>query len=457
VPKWLSRGKNPSPDSAAAEGSQNRRVLKVMGRTVATSAGAIFLVVLLAAVLATSVAVVAVHALDPSSPNPPAQGAGSPNTTSTSSAPAGSSATTPTTSPAAALAKGPDQSAAPSFPVAGGAQPGYGNLDSVSCRSTTQCLAVGADNAGAGVASTSGDGGKSWKSASLPAGVPRLDAVACADTSHCVGVGRGAIATTGDDGSKWTVSAVPIAETTLIGASCPSASECLAVGVTNNPGEPYKGAVTRSTDGGTTWQAVALPQGTLGIGDVVCPSTSDCIAVGASLLVSHDGGATWSLGTVAGGTGSLRSISCSSSTQCVAVGSNPDALENSSAPATAIETSDGGDTWTSMTMPAATATLDQIACASTTQCLAGGASSSPGGPAPLFESSDGGMTWSSAPTAPGGLSAIAALSCPAPNKCAVVGRTRSQNAATAATSDLSSWTSTTLPGDAAPPATGAPS
>jgi len=53
VPNRLSRGKNngQSPDSGA-EGPKRRRVLKVMGRTVATSASAIFLVVLIAAVLA---------------------------------------------------------------------------------------------------------------------------------------------------------------------------------------------------------------------------------------------------------------------------------------------------------------------------------------------------------------------------------------------------------------------
>jgi photosystem II stability/assembly factor-like uncharacterized protein len=425
-----------------------------MGRTVATSAGAMVLVVVLAAILATSVAVMAVHALGSSGPGTATgQSGAGPSTTTTTG---GSTTATSTTVPAI-LANGPDQSSAPTFPIAGGDQPGYGNFDAISCPSTSQCVAVGADNGGAAVASTSGDGGKSWTASPLPAGLPRLDSVACADTSHCVGVGQGAIATTANDGATWSLSAIPIAETTLIGAACPSTSECVAVGITNNPGEPYEGAITRSTDGGNTWQAVTLPQGTLGIGDVVCPTTSDCIAVGASLLVSHDGGATWSESTVPGGTGSLRSVSCSSPTLCVAVGSNPDELENPSAPGTAIKTTDEGDTWTSVNMPQTTATLDQVSCPSATQCVAGGESPSPGGAAPLYESSDGGNTWSTAPSSPSGLSAVAGISCPAVNQCAVVGRTTNEHAATAATSDLNTWSSTTLPGDAVPPATGAAS
>ena len=100
-------------------------------------------------------------------------------------------------------------------------------------------------------------------------------------------------------------------------------------------------------------------------------NSTDCIAVGASLLVSHDGGATWAATTVPGGTGPLRTVSCASTTSCIAIGDNAQGLSDPNAGASAIESTDGGNTWTSVSFPAGTATLDQVSCDTATQCVAG--------------------------------------------------------------------------------------
>ncbi len=435
---------------SADSGAGGRKTLRIFGHGVAVSSTALVLLVIFAAVLATTVGVIAVHAATSGTASPSPTGQASTGSSSSSS----STTTTSTTLPGP-LAAGPDQSHAPAFPTAGGGQPAFGDFNALTCASSTRCFAVGVDDQGNGVASTSSDGGSTWDSLTLPTGTPVLDAVACADASHCIAVGQGAVAVTTDQGSQWSLEPLPLANTTLIGADCPSTSLCVVAGVTNNPTGPYAGAVLRSTDGGTTWQSATVPPGTLGIGDVACPTSTDCIAIGASLLVSHNGGATWSSTTVPGGTGPLRSISCSSATQCVAIGANPQGLQDPAAPAVAVETSDGGDTWTSLSLPAGSAPLNEVSCSTGTQCVAGGSSPTPGGAAPLFQSSDGGVTWTQDASPPPDISAIAGLSCPAANQCAIVGRQLDRTAATAASSDLSTWSTTTLPGNATPPSTDA--
>jgi photosystem II stability/assembly factor-like uncharacterized protein len=431
-----------------AKAAAPKRVRVLGRRGVAVSTSTFLLIVVIATALATTVGIVAVHAL--TSPDAP--------TPSPSAAPpvTGDSTTTTTTAPLPpALAKGPSQANAPTFPVSGGEQPGYGNFNGLTCPDATHCVAVGADNHGNGVASLSSDGGSSWSNLTLPKNSPVLNAVACADRSHCVAVGQGAIVVTADEGTTWSVEALPTADTTLLGANCPTASVCVASGIVDNPTGPYDASVVRSTDGGATWQAATVPAGTYGIADIVCPTATDCLAVGASILVSHDAGATWTMTTVPGGTGELRTVSCASSTQCVAIGPNPQGLHDSSAPAIAIETTDGGDTWSSLSLPAGTATLDQISCSSATQCLAGGLSPTVGQPAPFYQSNDGGGHWTQATSTPKALSAIAAIACPDANHCAVVGRQTDGKAATGVSSDLASWSTKPLPGDAVPPSTDA--
>jgi photosystem II stability/assembly factor-like uncharacterized protein len=410
--------------------------VSIFGRRLALTSTVGVLMVVVAVALATTIGAVVIHTAASST---------SPGSSHSLTAAAPPTTTTTTTTVPAALVNGPSQTKAPAFPISGGQQKGYGNFNALTCATTTICVAVGADDQGNGVASTSSDGGTTWSKVAMPVGTPVLDAVACGDSAHCVAVGQGAVAVTADQGSSWSLHPLPTANTTLIGADCPSTSVCVAAGIAENVTGPYVGTVERSSDGGDTWQAASVPTGTKGIGGVVCPSITDCIAVGDSLLVSHDGGATWATTTAPDGISQLRTVSCSSTTMCGAIGPNPQGVFNPNVPADAIETTDGGSTWTNLTLPAATGSLAQISC-SAIECLAGGLSATAGGAAPLYQSSDGGSTWKPAPQAPSGLAAIVGLSCPAANQCAIVGRASDGTATTSASGDLSTWITAPTPG-----------
>ncbi len=293
-------------------------------------------------------------------------------TTSTGATGTGTSTTAdPTLS---TIPSGPSQTQAPGLRTPGGASPGKGAFNDVACPDATKCLAVGADATGVGVVSSSGDGGSSWSNVAVPPSTSTLNAIACGDASDCVAAGEGTLLATHDGGTTWSRTVPPTADTTLLGVACTGAKVCLASGVSPNPGGPYWGQLLRSVDAGSTWTPISLPMGTLGIGGVTCPTSSLCIAVGAGIYVSADGGATWQERTVANGTGALRSISCSTALHCVAIGPNPAGLYHPDAPAIAVSTNDGGQTWQQLAFPAKTGSLEQIACSGPSTCFAGGAS-----------------------------------------------------------------------------------
>lgn len=273
-------------------------------------------------------------------------------------------------------------------------------------------MAAGADATGRGVIGTTIDGAASWRNETVPAGTPALIATACPNVTHCLAVGQGAILTSVDGGSSWMMQPPPTPKTTLLGVTCPSVTICLSVGAAVNPtAGPYAGQILRSTDGGTTWSVQTLPVGTLAMAGVACPTATRRIAVGGGMLTSGDGGQSWQIATVPDGTGVLRSISCATSLVCVALGANALGVEDSNAPAFAIMTSDGGQTWSNVPMPAATASIDGVTCAPLGDCYATGPNPA-GSLSAMLSSSDDGMTWSPADL-PGGLTSISGLACPA--------------------------------------------
>ena len=98
----------------------------------------------------------------------------------------------------------------------GGSIPGQGSFNAVTCPSIGQCVAVGADSGGNAVVATSANAGQSWNNQSIPAIGSPLEAVSCADETHCVAVGQGTIVYSSDGGSTWTQSAPPVANVTLL-------------------------------------------------------------------------------------------------------------------------------------------------------------------------------------------------------------------------------------------------
>jgi hypothetical protein len=104
----------------------------------------------------------------------------------------------------------------------------------------------------------------------------------------------------------------------------------------------------------------------------------------------------------------------------VAVGANPIGASDSHAPAFAIMTANGGQSWSSVPMPSATASIDGVTCAPLGDCYATGPNPA-GSLSAMLTSGDEGMTWSPT-TLPGGLTSISGLACPTSSTCISVGR-----------------------------------
>jgi hypothetical protein len=146
-----------------------------------------------------------------------------------------------------------------------------GWLNSISCPTTTECLAVGQIGIGNGYAAAAYmtfSGGASWSSTSLPSGLLWGNDVTCPDSQHCYIVGRSGtnsnpsgavIYATTNAGRSWTVQPVAGPTTGLWAISCVTVSQCYAAGtsrlaaaiaVTTNGGVPTQGYRFVASDGG---------------------------------------------------------------------------------------------------------------------------------------------------------------------------------------------------------------
>ena len=185
----------------------------------------------------------------------------------------------------------------------------------------------------------------------------------------------------------------------LYGVACPTSSACLAVG--------YGGTILASTDGGVTWTGRSSGTGQWLVG-ITCLTSSTCLAVGygGTILASTDSGATWSSRT-SGTQAGLLDITCSGNS-CLTVG---DA-------GTILASTDSGATWSSRTS-GTTADLHGVVCATSTTCLAVGATHSSGVVSAILVSADSGATWSS--RVAGTSVWLLSIACPLSVTCIAVG------------------------------------
>jgi hypothetical protein len=330
-----------------------------------------------------------------------------------------------------------------------------GLLNSVSCVSASQCVAVG--NSGSSASSIDSWDGTSWSVTSPTPSVNsnELNGVSCAGTVFCVAVGNyvqgSEVASLIEswDGASWSVAASPSpssVENLLRSVSCVDATDCTAVGT--------YGSVA-STDtlieswNGSTWTVVPSPNpGSTDneLDGVSCTGPGNCVAVGsynngsiAQVLVETWNGISWSLDTAADPAANevqLSSVSCVSATACTAVGSygGPSSLE------TLVESWDG-TTWTVVPSPnpvtGTGSALAGVSCASPSSCVAVGSYGTPTGtttttspittsPAmsedTLIESWDG-TSWSvdSSPDPSQTINQLDGVDCPTLDDCTAVG------------------------------------
>jgi len=335
------------------------------------------------------------------------------------------------------------------IPTLSGGTLGY--LDGVSCSSATHCETVGyyANGSGDDVPSAESWNGSRWALQTTPTPSGMTDSyllgVSCSSSSDCEAVGFSnasgddATLTEGWNGTKWTLQTTPNPNgSTLEGVSCSSTSDCEAVGASYNS----SGVLVTLAESwnGTSWtvQTVPNPAGATRsyLDAVVCSSSSDCDAVGAYFnssgvlvtLAESWNGTSWTAQSVPNPTGatssSLDGVACSSSSDCEAVG----ASYNSSGVLVTLAEGWNGTEWVLQATPTPTgatySSFDGVACSSTSDCEAVGASyNSSGVPMTLAEGWNG-TTWTLQSTQnpnDATYSLLKSVSCPSSSACEAVG------------------------------------
>jgi hypothetical protein len=266
-------------------------------------------------------------------------------------------------------------------PNAGDAQ--YNELLGVSCTSTTSCTAVGRhlDDSFASRTLAETWNGSTWSlaaGANGAASISALAGVSCTNAGECFAVGSAwtnaeKTLVERQSGSTWSIVPSPNApgptRAELDAVACTSATNCFAVG--DGAG---KALIERWN--GTTWSVAATISGRLH--GIACPSATSCFAVGdigSNPLTARWSGAQWSVVPSPSPSGAdmstLASVSCPSATSCFAVGETTTGVT----PKTLIERWNGSS-WSIAVSPNPDdpifATLKNVACSSTTSCMAVG-------------------------------------------------------------------------------------
>jgi photosystem II stability/assembly factor-like uncharacterized protein len=291
----------------------------------------------------------------------------------------------------------------------------------MSCPSTSDCVAVGYSNSDSGLIYTTTDSGASWNSQTVPADASYLQAVSCSSIDNCVAVTNGSvpadvgnILTTSDGGISWTSQTMPNA---LRGTnvSCVAATTDCSVAAYDSSGDGY---ILTTSDGGTTWTSDALNT-TASLFGISCASSSDCVAVGfyGQIFTTTDGWSSWTLQAPPGSDSQLLyGVSCvPSTTFCMATD-----FDETSSDELALISEDGGSTWTSSPLPAASP-VGGVSCPSATDCVLVGDSANEV-PA-ILATSDGGSTWDTQ-ALPISTGVLASVSCASPTVCESGGSTR---------------------------------
>jgi len=325
-----------------------------------------------------------------------------------------------------------------------------GSLGSITCPTTSTCLAAGESALGAATVGRTTDGGSTW-SFSAVRGAYDLDQVTCASASRCLLAGsagsRGAIFTSSNSGLSWSPVPLPAGTDAVSGIGCaPSSALCVAGATTGNlplgTTQSHLGsAVLLSTDSGSRW--AELDPLTKGIGPgsssyypVTCPAAKTCMVAGFGLSTStSDSGATWHSNSNRYG-GDILSISCAPSGRCLGVGTEESQEDSQAAFSMPGPTSTWSlALWQSGSGPPWLGRLDGISCPSAADCVAVGQSSQLLGAAMLI---DNFSTYRQA-TVPATVLSLAAVTCTGPRSCIAVGTTTADTLAIVRTTDGLHW------------------
>ena len=192
--------------------------------------------------------------------------------------------------------------------------------------------------------------GTSW-SAAAGTGGQDVSRLSCATTTFCIGVANG-VDLVRWNGSTWTVAKQ--LTTPLADVSCPTAGFCVAA---STSGSAY-------TWNGSTWSGATSIDPDARVQAVSCSSAAACAVVDAQgHAVTYRDGA-WAAPLTVASTG-LADVSCATDRSCVAVTATSDGVS----PGAAL-TFDGV-VWSAPVTMDPSPTLDTVACATSTFCVAG--------------------------------------------------------------------------------------
>jgi hypothetical protein len=218
-------------------------------------------------------------------------------------------------------------------------------LYDVSCTGSSDCWAVGKGTYKASEESATKEpsallehwNGTAWSVSSATSPPTQLQSVSCASSTSCVAVsGKAGAAVQRWNGTSWSAqTGAGLSSTVLHDVACTSASACTAVGSSSAAGHTAPFAERWN---GTSWaaQTSADPVGTLeevtsGSFESVACSSSACSAVGSRSTASETmpldegwDGSSWALQPVAAPSGTTESrylgASCPGEFKCMAVG-----------------------------------------------------------------------------------------------------------------------------------------
>ncbi|HEV2360423.1 MAG TPA: hypothetical protein VGS21_01850, partial [Acidimicrobiales bacterium] len=325
-----------------------------------------------------------------------------------------------------------------------------------ACMTTSDCVAVGQDDAHGALAAHWNGIGWVQSPLSLPPGTASADlaAVSCTSTTFCEAVGwHSGNSSTLDarqlvetwNGARWslTFSGFPGSGTSIFTAvSCLSTTWCMAAGY-STAGPPGRvGAPFAARFNGSSWAEIPVTAGypTL-FASISCRAPSACLAVGVSYAhpttppappsnplpaASTWNGTAWSMATppIPPGYGGayMTSVSCPAVSSCTSVGL--------AYPGGNLAESWNGSAWNILPTPTEPGTyadsLNAVSCPTTTSCIAVGSSApnSLENTATLLAQSWNGRQWTTVPIPdqPGLPSSnVNALSCLSVAFCVAVG------------------------------------
>lgn len=258
-------------------------------------------------------------------------------------------------------------------------------FQAMSCPDVAHCWATDIEG---GIYDTS-DGGGNWYEQYGLGGGDDFWSIACPTVENCVAASpagpespspTGTVVWTDDGGLVWTTSTSSPSMWGTGSLSCPSATVCYAGG--------SQRGVAVSSDGGQTWTQLQTPAV---VGEVSCPTVSTCFGLSDyGMVVTRDGGSTWNTVSLPSSSLPASQLTCPTTTTCIAVGTYSGDI---------FQTGDGGATWQQESPPVADLSYSpvqgQISCPSSTTCYITARTNTTPQAGVVLESTDGGDTWTS--------------------------------------------------------------